>query len=124
MAIQDTLDIAAQVAEGLRAAHEKGIVHRDIKPGNIMLTPQGQAKIMDFGLARLDWGANLTRTATMMGTLAYMFPEQAYGETVDHRSDLWSLGCVIYEMLAGERPFKSEHDPAVICSILKEAPRP
>ncbi len=122
--LKDVLDIAIHSAEGLKEAHEKGIVHRDIKPANIMLTPKGLVKIMDFGLAKLTWGVDLTKTATIMGTVAYMSPEQASGEKTDHRTDIWSLGCVLYEMLAGERPFKSTHDQAAIYSILNEEPEP
>jgi len=122
--IDEALDIVGQIAEGLGEAHQKGIVHRDIKPANIMLTQRGQAKIMDFGLAKLEWGVDLTKTATIMGTVAYMSPEQAQGEKVDFRSDIWSLGAAFYEMLSGERPFKSAHDQAVIYSILNEDPKP
>jgi serine/threonine protein kinase/tetratricopeptide (TPR) repeat protein len=122
--LNDVLQIASQIAEGLRAAHQKGITHRDIKPANIMLTEDGYVKIMDFGLAKLSWGIDLTKTATVMGTVAYMSPEQACGEKVDLHSDIWSFGCVLYEMLSGRRPFKSTHEQAAIYSILNEEPEP
>jgi len=124
LGIDDALKIVIQVAEGLQEAHEKGIIHRDIKPANIMHTGKGQAKIMDFGLAKLSWGVDLTKTATIMGTAAYMSPEQAKGEEVDHRTDIWSLGAMFYEMLTGERPFKIAHDQAVFYAILNENPVP
>lgn len=120
--LDEVLDIANQTALGLQEAHEKGIVHRDIKPANIMLTEKGQVKLMDFGLAKLEWGVDLTKTATIMGTVAYMSPEQAKGEKVDHRTDIWSFGAMLYEMLTGKRPFKSAHDQAVFYSILHEEP--
>ena len=123
MEIDDVVEVVFQVAGGLKEAHDKGIIHRDIKPANIMLTAKGQAKIMDFGLAKLEWGVDLTKTAAILGTVAYMSPEQARGEKVDHRTDIWSLGCVLYEMLTGQRPFKSDKDQAAIYAILNEAPQ-
>ncbi len=124
LSIDEAKDIALQVASGLEKAHKKGIVHRDIKPANIMINDEGQAKITDFGLAKLSWGTDLTRPSTIMGTVAYMSPEQARGEEVDHRTDIWSLGAMLYEMLSGERPFKKSHEQALIHSILNEEPKP
>jgi len=120
--IDEALDIAIQVAEGLQEAHEKGIVHRDIKSANIMVTIKGQTKIMDFGLAKLAGQTKLTKTGATLGTVAYMSPEQARGEEVDQRTDIWSLGVVLYEMVTGKLPFKSEYDQAVVYSILNEEP--
>jgi serine/threonine protein kinase/tetratricopeptide (TPR) repeat protein len=122
--IDETIDIAIQVTEGLREAHDKGIIHRDIKSGNIMVTTKGQAKIMDFGLAKLAGRTTLTKTGSTMGTIAYMSPEQARGEKVDNQTDIWSLGVVLYEMLTGQLPFKSEYEQAVIYSILNKDPQP
>ncbi|MGD8539821.1 MAG: protein kinase [Candidatus Aminicenantes bacterium] len=122
MEIDEVVRIATQVSEGLGEAHAKGIVHRDIKPGNIMLTDRGTAKIMDFGIAKLGSGGDLTKTSTVVGTIAYMSPEQARGEEVDHRTDIWSLGVVLFEITTGRLPFQGDHETAVMYSILNDEP--
>ena len=122
--VAETIDVARQIAEGMAEAHEKGIVHRDIKPANIMITEKGQIKIMDFGLAKLAGQMKVTKSGTPLGTAPYMSPEQTRGEKVDHRSDIWSLGVVIYEMLTGELPFRGDYEQAIIYSILNESPEP
>src|SRR4030042_1618602 len=101
LSLKQILDIAIQVCDGLAAAHEKSIVHRDIKPENLLVTSKGQVKITDFGLAKIKDSTKLTKTGSTLGTMAYMSPEQTRGEKVDHRSDIWSLGVVLYEMIAG-----------------------
>ncbi len=122
--LEEALDNAIQIAEGLQEAHEKGIVHRDIKPHNVMLTARGQVKITDFGLASLADRSKITKTGTTLGTLAYMAPEQLEGGDVDRRADIWALGCVLYEMLAQHTPFQAEYEQAVAYGILNGAPEP
>jgi eukaryotic-like serine/threonine-protein kinase len=122
--VKSSLEIAIQICDGLAAAHEKGIVHRDIKPENIIVTPKGQVKITDFGLALLKGVTRLTKSGSTLGTAAYMSPEQTCGERVDHRSDIFSLGVVLYEMLTLHRPFGGEHPAAMQYSIVNEDPPP
>lgn len=124
LTLEETLNITVQVAGGLVEAHEKGITHRDIKPGNIMLTTKGQAKIMDFGLAKLSDATRITKTGTTVGTLAFMSPEQVKGDTIDHRTDVWSLGVVLYELLTGQLPFRGDYEASLLYSIVNEDPTP
>jgi TolB-like protein/Tfp pilus assembly protein PilF/predicted Ser/Thr protein kinase len=124
MKLDEAVNLAIQIGEGLAAAHEKGVVHRDIKPANVILTPKGQTKIMDFGLAKSPAGVVVTQASTTLGTVAYMSPEQARGEQPDGRTDIWSLGAVLYEMVTGRRPFRGDYEQAVIYSILSSAPEP
>ncbi|MCK6562089.1 protein kinase [candidate division KSB1 bacterium] len=122
--VAEVIDIAIQVAQGLAKAHEHGMTHRDIKPANIMVTSEGAAKIVDFGLAKLAGQVQLTKAGTTLGTAAYMSPEQTHGQDVDHRADIWAFGVVLYEMLTGQLPFKGEYEQAIIYSILNETPHP
>ncbi len=122
--LEHAVDIAQQIAQGLQAAHEKKVVHRDIKPGNVMVDSKGHVTLMDFGLALLSEGSELSRAGTTIGTAAYMSPEQAQGTEVDHRTDIWALGCVLYEMVSGQRPFKGQYDQALLYEIVHEEPEP
>jgi eukaryotic-like serine/threonine-protein kinase len=117
LSMQDALAIVIQVAEGLAAAHAKGIIHRDIKPANVMLTEAGGVKILDFGVAKID-GINLTSTGLSIGTIAYMAPEQLRGEKVDARADIWSLGATFYEMLTGQRVFAGDRMAEIMHAVL------
>ena len=122
------LEVGRQTAEGLEAAHKRGVVHRDIKPANLMLTGDNpakpQVKILDFGLAKLTEGSKLTQADSVLGTIAYMSPEQAQGQKVDPRTDIWSLGATLYEAISGEPPFKGHYEQATVYSILNEDPEP
>ena len=123
LGIEDALNVAVQAAEGLARAHEAGMVHRDIKPANILITPRDEVKIVDFGLAKLTGVHITTSVGVPMGTVLYMSPEQARGDPVDKRTDIWALGAVLYEMLTGVLPFAGENEQAVIYSILNVDPK-
>ena len=137
--LDEALPIARQIAEALEAAHEQGIIHRDLKPANIKLRADGTVKVLDFGLAkalrqrcrdvvrsrtdrRRSRARRLTRLGMILGTAAYMSPEQARGKPVDKRSDIWAFGCVLYEMLTGQRAFEGEDVTDTLASILKSEP--
>ena len=121
--LDDFLNYAIQITEGINTAHKKGIIHRDIKSSNIMLSDDGRIRVMDFGLAHIQGDPNITKKGSTPGTTAYMSPEQLRGEEVDFRSDIWSLGIVFFEMLTGQPPFQGNFDQAIIYSILHEKPK-
>lgn len=118
------VDYTIQIAQGLKAAHDKDIVHRDVKSANMMVTKKGSVKIMDFGLAKISNKSLLTHEGTTLGTIAYMSPEQANGKSVDHRSDIWSLGVILYEIMSGKLPFTGDYEQAVIYNIINSEPEP
>ncbi len=122
--LAETLEVLSQVAAALDYAHQNKVVHRDVKPANIMIEPSGQVKVMDFGIAKLDSGGALTATGNIVGTPNYMSPEQARGEKVDGRSDLFALGCILYECLSGEKAFKGDSITAILLKVLSEEPKP
>ena len=122
--IEETLDIAIQVSDGLKEAHKQGVVHRDIKISNIMMDKRDQAKVMDFGLAKVGWEEQVTKNGTAMGTVAYMSPEQIKGEEVDLRTDIWSFGVVLYQMLTAELPFKGDYEQSMMHAIINREPVP
>jgi eukaryotic-like serine/threonine-protein kinase len=117
-------EICADVCSALVAAHARGLIHRDIKPGNVMLTPDGKVKVMDFGIARATTSETITQTAAVVGTAQYISPEQAQGQTVDYRSDIYSLGCCLYEMLTGTVPFTGATPVAIAYRHVREDPTP
>ena len=137
--LEESLSYARQIAEALEAAHEKGIVHRDLKPANVKVTPDGRVKVLDFGLAKILEGdgaggssagvthsptltARATAAGVILGTAAYMSPEQARGKPVDKRTDVWAFGCVLYEMLTGKRAFEGETVSDTLAAVLMKEP--
>jgi serine/threonine-protein kinase len=122
--VRDAVDIAIQMAKGLEAAHARNIVHRDVKPSNVLITQHGLAKIVDFGLARVVTSATMTQTGGTSGTVGYMSPEQSLGKPIDLRTDIWALGVVLAEMLGGQNPFWRDGVPSTVVAILNDPPRP
>ncbi len=124
LSLTEALDIGWQTAQGLAKAHESGIVHRDIKPANIMVTDDGVVKIVDFGLAKIVDGSGITKSGMILGTVAYMAPEQVLGEAVDRRADIWALGVGLYQTLTAQLPFKGEYEQALAYAITNEDSQP
>ncbi len=124
LSVQGAIDYCMQICEGLNEAHTAGVVHRDIKPGNIIIDTKNKPRILDFGLATLSGEEKLTKTGSTLGTVGYMSPEQITGKDVDHRSDIFSIGVILYEMLTGRRPFEGDNDTAVARSITDTTPEP
>ncbi|MEM8963948.1 MAG: tetratricopeptide repeat protein [Acidobacteriota bacterium] len=123
MDVEVAVDLVVQACDGLVAAHQRGIVHRDIKPGNLMITRDGTVKVLDFGLSKITAGASeITRSGTVMGTVAYMSPEQAYGDDAGPATDVWALGVILYEMVTGRRPFTGSNDLSVLFSVVHREP--
>lgn len=120
LSLNEILDLVTQICAGLGKAHQADVVHRDIKPENIMIDRDGRVRILDFGLAKLKGVTKLTREASTLGTLNYMSPEQFQALEVDHRTDIWSLGVILYEMITGELPFAGDYEAAVMYSVLNE----
>ena len=130
--LYEFIDLAIQMADAVGAAHERGIIHRDLKPDNVLVTPDGRVMILDFGLAKLrdeveprglaSASSQLTSEGVLIGTMDYMSPEQAEGKPVDHRTDIFSLGIVLYELVTGEHPYRGESTISVISSIVKDSP--
>ena len=122
--LAEALDIVAQLCRALDFAHQKGVVHRDVKPANLRYLDDGQIKIMDFGIARIEGSHQITKSGVMIGTLHYMSPEQIRGEKLDGRTDIFSAGCILYELLAGARPFSGESATSILYNIVHETPKP
>ncbi|UCF05843.1 MAG: protein kinase [bacterium] len=120
--VEEACDVVEAIAGGLAEAHARGIIHRDIKSSNILITEGGRVKIIDFGLAKLAEQSHLTRVGTTLGTVKYMSPEQARGDEIDHRTDIWSTGVLLYETITGRKPFRGNYDQAIIYSILNDEP--
>jgi serine/threonine protein kinase len=122
LSTEEAISVTIQIAQGLQEAHEKDLVHRDVRPANITITNDGVAKILDFGVAKLAGQGKFTKTGSSVGTVAYMSPEQARGLNVDYRTDIWSLGVVLFEMLTGKLPFRGDHEAEMLYSIVHEEP--